>query len=72
MQRIEIPNLTIGGEVIPSPVGLSEILESSWSLNVNRENVNQIADKYDFKDYKNPEGNWATKCSKKKGECLNE
>lgn len=71
MLKIVIPYLEIGGERIPTPVGLSELLEPTWSLDVDRERVNKTANQYDFIHYKNEKGRWVTKCKKKVGE-LNE
>lgn len=64
-QKIIIPYLEIGGEKIPTPVGLSELLEPTWSLNVDRGKVNEIASQYDFINFKNEKGRWVTKCKKK-------
>jgi len=66
--KIVIPYLEIGGEKIPTPAGLSELLEPTWSLDVDREKVRRIASEYDFVDYKNENGRWVTSCIKKVGE----
>lgn len=68
MLKIVIPYLEIGGERIPTPVGLSELLESTWSLDADRERVNKTASQYDFIHYKNEKGRWVTRCKKKVGE----
>lgn len=64
--KIVITHLEIGGEKVPAPVGLSELLEPTWAYNVDRERVNKIASQYDFVDYKNEKGKWCTRCIKKK------
>ncbi|QTB23079.1 hypothetical protein J1907_02895 [Lysinibacillus sphaericus] len=68
MLKIVIPYLEIGGERIPTPVGLSELLEPTWSLDVDRERVNKTASQYEFIHYKNEKGRWVTRCKKKVGE----
>ena len=64
--KVVVTHLEIGGEKIPAPVGLSELLEPTWAYNVDRERVKKNASQYDFFHYKNKKGQWVTKCSKKK------
>ncbi|QIC48330.1 hypothetical protein GAG94_15325 [Lysinibacillus sphaericus] len=64
--KVKVTHLEISGEKVPTPVGLSELLEPTWALNVDRERVNRTASQYDFFNYKNDKGRWVTKCKKKK------
>lgn len=63
--KVIVTNLEIGGEKIPAPVGLSELLEPTWAYNVGRERVNKTASQYEFIHYKNEKGRWVTRCTKK-------
>lgn len=68
MQKIIIPHLSIGGEKVTAPAGLSELLEPYWSKNVDRSQVNEIADQYESTRFKNENGNWVTKFTLKQVE----
>ncbi|MGG2053075.1 hypothetical protein ABFY48_01655 [Lysinibacillus pakistanensis] len=61
MQKIIISHLTVNGEKVNAPTGLSELLEPYWSAQVDRTAVNEIADQYNCQKYKNENGNWVTK-----------
>lgn len=59
--KIIIPHLVIGGEKLDVPVGLSEILESTWSKEKNDDSIGEIVNRYNRTVYKQENGRWATK-----------
>lgn len=68
MYKIEVPHLSFENEIIESPVGLSELLESAWKLDSDCKSTSDIVNKFDRKVYKNNDGRWVTKFEMKKEE----
>jgi len=70
--KVVVTHLEIGGERIPTPVGLSELLEPAWVIPTEemleeRKKLNQeIEAKYECSTYKNEKGRWVTCYTKKK------
>ncbi|MHA6258321.1 hypothetical protein ACXYMX_00280 [Sporosarcina sp. CAU 1771] len=59
MYKIEIPHLSFENEKIETPVGLSELLESTWT--VKGEINNEVVSKFHRTTFKKPNGRWVTK-----------
>lgn len=64
MHKIVVPYLTFENEKIDTPVGLSELLEPTWSLDVDNEGMNEVVNQFKRTTYKRPNGRWSTKFEK--------
>lgn len=63
--KIVIPYLSFANEKIDVPVGLSELLESTWTRK-EEVSVSKVVDKFSRVIYKKPDGRWATKFERRK------
>ncbi|MGE7091195.1 hypothetical protein ACQKII_06965 [Lysinibacillus sp. NPDC048646] len=70
--KVKVTHLEFGGEKIPTPVGLSELLEPAWvipteeMLEKRKKFKQEIEEQYERSEYKNEKGRWVTCFIKKK------
>lgn len=63
--KIEIPYLQVGEFKVPTPVGLSELLEPAWSIKKESQIDSAFISKYERTVFKNEDGRLVTRYSLK-------
>lgn len=64
--QITIPYLQIGEYRVETPVGLSELLEKSWTVKVENDDIDTFASSYHRTVFRNSEGRLVTRYKKSK------
>lgn len=68
MHKIIVTHLSIGGEKVTVPPGLSELLENTWVPQKNHLPDTELEEKYIRTVAKNAKGRWTTRYERRKCE----